>query len=1014
MAAGKRKAHNNVTEYAWDSRDEYFDVKAVKLDDQYLAEQKKALVSNLFHGVSIHINGYTNPSAEVLKQLIMIHGGNFQQYYSKSRVTHIIASNLPDVKIKDLKKEIVVKPSWIVDSIQNGKILPIYNYLLVDGRSASQTKIQFTEANSSGKNKNNNTNCNSSCSNNSTTVKSQNIKTDSPKAKEKFPPGIANTADPEFVSQFYSRSRLHYLATWKSEWKNYASTLDRNIDLDNRRDEIRQRIIDLKSSRSSTIKHENHEVTVKEEPLQSSADQAIIESPNSQNTGRKNLFNRVVMHLDMDSFFVSVAIRDRADLRGLPVAVTHSKGKIKPANLQNADKLQEKAEFIQEMAHWEDYHSKDKVKAEKASHDSPSKSNKINNNFISANDKESVEQFSTSEIASCNYVARRYGLHNGMFMGRALQLCPHLRVVPYEFDKYKEVSKLLYNTLASYTFEIMAISCDEAYIDVTDILQDDYTIQDLASSIRHDIESKTGCTCSAGIGPNLLIARMATRIAKPNGQHYVDPANVLTFVANQSLKDLPGVGYRLHRKLKDLNVETCQDLRKISLPVLQRDFGTKTGLMLYQYCRGIDERPVQVDHERKSVSAEINYGIRFAEMKHRSPDASIKPWKYLGHGKCDNYAKSTTLTRPTCDSDIISKECMKLFYSFASINVQDVRGMGIQIQRLSPIDEDVKGSQGLLNFIKSVPQVEENVKAHEQIEPSDQIEVIHDQSIPTTSIAKQEEITDSNRHIEAQNDESFDLPSPSQLDHSVLDALPKEMRLKIEQKYAKMSSEAQIKVEPSTSATIDANSSIDPINLGAIADVYRHINYNEEIPRKNVKQRKKPKRNIKNKFRRNKSDQSIPKENKEDKLDRDIIVLDSTERKPKILPDQTNVIEPEFCGATEINEVKKIMAEWVDACLDVGPTETDIEYLMSYVERCISSKNLENVWLLCKLLKRKTVAHAAWYQIFTSILDRIQDIVSSQYDGSRLDYLFKRRFVLGWSRGENRFAKEMIYSKKLT
>lgn len=69
-------------------------------------------------------------------------------------------------------------------------------------------------------------------------------------------------------------------------------------------------------------------------------------------------------------------------------------------------------------------------------------------------------------------------------------------------------------------------------------------------------------------------------------------------------------------------------------------------------------------------------------MKHRSADASLKPLKYLGHGKCDNYAKSTTLIRPTCDAEVISKESLKLFYSFTDINVQDVRGVSNSVMKL--------------------------------------------------------------------------------------------------------------------------------------------------------------------------------------------------------------------------------------------------------------------------------------------------------------------------------------------
>lgn len=335
---------------------------------------------------------------------------------------------------------------FILYSIQNGKLLPLYNYLLVDGRSASQSKIQFTESSSSGKNGNDiKTDYASTSHSTTSSIDNQPIKKETPKVIEKFPPGIANTTDPEFVSQFYSRSRLHYLATWKSEWKNYASSLDRNIDLDTRRDDIRQRIVNFKSNRDLMIKQQSPTaVAVKDEPLQLSSDHVTTQSPNSQNTGRKNLFNRVIMHLDMDSFFVSVAIRDRPDLRSLPVAVTHSKGKIKPSDQQDSDKLKEKAEWINEIAQWEDFHTNDKVKVEH-NQGSPSKSTKT---IYSTNDIENVERYSTSEVASCNYIARQYGLHNGMFMGRALQLCPHLKVVPYEFDKYKEVSKLFYDTLA--------------------------------------------------------------------------------------------------------------------------------------------------------------------------------------------------------------------------------------------------------------------------------------------------------------------------------------------------------------------------------------------------------------------------------------------------------------------------------------------------------------------------------------------------------------------------------------
>ena len=84
---------------------------------------------------------------------------------------------------------------------------------------------------------------------------------------------------------------------------------------------------------------------------------------------------------------------------------------------------------------------------------------------------------------------------------------------------------------------------------------------------------------------------------------------------SQKVKDLPGVGWSMEHKLQTLGVETCSELQKFSSQALQREFGPKTGLVLYQYCRGIDDRTLRTERERKSVSAEINYGIRFTKVR---------------------------------------------------------------------------------------------------------------------------------------------------------------------------------------------------------------------------------------------------------------------------------------------------------------------------------------------------------------------------------------------------------------
>ena len=87
------------------------------------------------------------------------------------------------------------------------------------------------------------------------------------------------------------------------------------------------------------------------------------------------------------------------------------------------------------------------------------------------------------------------------------------------------------------------------------------------------------------------------------------------FSASQKVDDLPGVGWSLGQKLQTLGAETCADLQKFSCQALQKEFGPKTGLLLYQYCRGIDDRNLKTERERRSVSAEINYGIRFTKVR---------------------------------------------------------------------------------------------------------------------------------------------------------------------------------------------------------------------------------------------------------------------------------------------------------------------------------------------------------------------------------------------------------------
>lgn len=111
-----------------------------------------------------------------------------------------------------------------------------------------------------------------------------------------------------------------------------------------------------------------------------------------------------------------------------------------------------------------------------------------------------------------------------------------------------------------------------------------------------------------------FVSFVSSVIARTSPHHESFSFIVFCFSGSQNVDDLPGVGWSLGQRLETMGVKTCSDLQKLSLQALQKEFGQKTGLQLYQYCRGIDDRTLRTERERKSVSAEINYGIRFKKV----------------------------------------------------------------------------------------------------------------------------------------------------------------------------------------------------------------------------------------------------------------------------------------------------------------------------------------------------------------------------------------------------------------
>ncbi len=206
-------------------------------------------------------------------------------------------------------------------------------------------------------------------------------------------------------------------------------------------------------------------------------------------------------------------------------------------------------------------------------------------------------------LTTCNYEAREFGCRSAMPAFKAKRLCPDLVMMPVRFDVYREVSAQVREIFAQFTELIEPLSLDEAYLDVSHL---DSAPASVAAEVRARIRERTGLTASAGIAGNKFLAKVASDWRKPDGQFEVGADQVADFVEALPVEKIWGVGKRTAEKIHKLGVQTCGDLQKISLVDLDRRFG-KFGQDLYDLSRGIDDRRVNPNRERKSVSNERTF-----------------------------------------------------------------------------------------------------------------------------------------------------------------------------------------------------------------------------------------------------------------------------------------------------------------------------------------------------------------------------------------------------------------------
>ncbi|MFW9999012.1 MAG: DNA polymerase IV [Candidatus Hermodarchaeota archaeon] len=360
--------------------------------------------------------------------------------------------------------------------------------------------------------------------------------------------------------------------------------------------------------------------------------------------------NRVILHCDLDCFFAAVEIRDNPQYKNKPV-------------------------------------------------------------IIGADPKEGQGR---GVIATCNYEARKYGLHSAMPISQAYKRCPHGIYLRANGEKYYEVSKQVMNILETFSDEFQRVGTDEAYLELTNITSDYEKAEEIAKEIQKEISEKIGITISIGIAPTKSLAKIASDENKPNGITVVKPENIHDLVKDMEITRIPGIGKKTKVNFNKKGINTIGDIINTKLPKMIELFG-KHGRWIWNVANGLDNRKVkEFVEDRKSISAErtfyedtndfsvimekledINEKIHKSAIKHHISYRTITLKIRLSG--FETYTRSKSYDLPIQDQKITIKTVLDLYKEFIG-NKKKVRLLGI---KLSNFNKNLKVKQtNLLEFAR--------------------------------------------------------------------------------------------------------------------------------------------------------------------------------------------------------------------------------------------------------------------------------------------------------------------------
>lgn len=216
----------------------------------------------------------------------------------------------------------------------------------------------------------------------------------------------------------------------------------------------------------------------------------------------------------------------------------------------------------------------------------------------------------TRVVTTCNYEARKYGLHSAMSVKEAKKLCPKGIYLDCDKEKYYEISKTIQSLILKLSHDVEFIALDEGYIDISLLYEKYKDLDYIAKKFRERIYKHVKLTCSVGIGYNKLSAKIASEVNKPNGFFIIhDEEEFKNYVKDKNIRIIPGIGKKTQEILGKYGIETIKDIQNYSLLALQGILGHAKGIQLYENSLGIDNRKIEFERKNKSIGNETTLTV---------------------------------------------------------------------------------------------------------------------------------------------------------------------------------------------------------------------------------------------------------------------------------------------------------------------------------------------------------------------------------------------------------------------